>query len=65
MPLAMATILNATVLIFKISSCSPMYVNSLSGQSETHVILIYDPMVIMMQLSLIDALLVFHILLAK
>ena len=41
MPLAMATILNAT--ISRSSSCSPMYVNSLSGQSENTVFLIYDP----------------------
>ena len=44
MPLAMATILNSTILIFtRSSSCSPMYVNSLSGQSENTVFVLYDP----------------------
>ena len=43
MPLAMATILNSTILIFTRSSCSPMYVTPLSGQSEKTVFLIYDP----------------------
>ena len=43
MPLAMATTLNATILTFTRSSCSPLYVNSLNGQSENTVFLIYDP----------------------